>query len=106
MTDTRCGFGALKRVRLIQRFASLFWFTVISVTLTLWITASYTYLSSIQTTKQIVFSLSGQDIGLWYASFEVGSVLSNLLVTYVLSKHHIPRVSKKFMLYSILLNAT
>lgn len=93
MVDTRCGIGCLKRILILQKFASLFWFTVVSVCLTLAITASYTYLSSIQTTKQIVFSLSGQDVGIWYAMFEVGSVLSNFLVSYVLSKHHIPRVS-------------
>jgi len=45
-----------------------------------------------QTTSQTVFSFSSQDIGVWYAMFEVGSILSNVFSSYFLTSKHIPRV--------------
>ena len=49
-------------------------------------------MSSIQTTTQTVFSLNATDIGIFYAMFEIGSVLSNVLTTYFLARKHIPKV--------------
>lgn len=92
MADTECGHGKMRQNAFCQRFASLFWFTVVIVILTLTITAMYTYMSSIQSTTQAVFSLNATDIGIFYAMFEVGSVLSNILTTYFLARKHIPRV--------------
>lgn len=99
MVDTRCGVGKLKRNAFCQNFASLLWFTAVIVVLTLTITAMYTYMSAIQSTTQVVFSLNATDIGIFYAMFEVGSVLSNILTTYFFAHKHIPKVRLR-LIYS------
>jgi len=93
MVDTRCGWGPLKDVGCLQMFANLKVYAFVSGLITLGITSAYTYMSSVQSTTQSVYSFSATDIGIWYAMFEVGSVLSNVFASYFLTNKHIPRVS-------------
>lgn len=77
----------------LQRFASLAWYTATLCLVILTVSASYTYMSAMQSTTQTVFSFSALHIGVWYASFEVGSILANIFVSYFFSKKSVPKVS-------------
>ena len=77
----------------LQKFANLKVYALISGLITLGISASYSFMYAVQSTTQSVYSLSATDVGIWYAGFEIGSVLSNVFASYFLTKKHIPRVS-------------
>lgn len=91
--DRRCGVGGLKNSSCLQKCANLLCYSITNGIIALAVVGSYTYMSSMQTTSQTVFSFSSQDIGVWYAMFEVGSILSNVFSSYFLTSRHIPRVS-------------
>lgn len=88
-----CGVGPLHKVQCLQRFANLWWYTATLCLVILTVSASYTYMSAVQSTTQTVYSFSALHIGIWYASFEVGSVLANILVSYFFAQKSIPKVN-------------
>lgn len=79
-------------------YASLQGYTVTAAMIVLVVTASYAYVSSTQSTTQTVFSFSGVDIGVWFAVFEIGSAISNILVPYFLHGKHTPRVQRLYIM--------
>ena len=99
--DRRCGFGNLKDVHCLQRAGNLLVYSLVLGLIFLGVTASYSYMSAVQTTTSTVFSFSATDIGIWYAAFEVGSVLANIGASYFLTHKHIPNVSR-LLQFSIL----
>lgn len=90
--DRRCGFGPLKSISWLQRGANLFAYSFTAGLIILGVTASYSYMSAVQTTSQTVFSFSATDVGVWYAMFEIGSVISNVFASYFFTHKHIPNV--------------
>lgn len=91
--DRRCGIGPLKESACLQGAANLLSYSFVLGFIFFGVTASYSYMSAVQTTSQAAFSFSATDIGIWYAMFEVGSIIANLCATYFLTHKHIPNVS-------------
>lgn len=91
--DRRCGVGSLKNNIGLQKFANLWAYVIVVGFVVLLVAGCYSYMSSVQSTSQAVFSFTSTGIGIWYAMFETGSVLSNVLASYFLTNKHIPNVS-------------
>ena len=77
--------------------ATLWVYSFVTGLIALGVGASYSYISGVQSTSQAVFSFSSTDVGIWYAMFEVGNVLSNVLIPYFFSKKSIPKVSRSLV---------
>lgn len=77
----------------LEKFRTSLWcYTAVLGSMLLLTIASYTYISSAQSTTQSVFSFTATDVGIWYSMYEVGSIVSNILVSYFLSQKPVPKV--------------
>ncbi|XP_067931102.1 solute carrier organic anion transporter family member 2B1-like [Watersipora subatra] len=90
--NDRCGFGPLKRNANLQKCANLWLYSIILGLVVFGVSGCYSYMSAVLSTSQTVFSLSSQDVGVWYSMFEIGSILSNLIASYFFTNKNVPNV--------------
>ncbi|XP_013382692.2 solute carrier organic anion transporter family member 5A1-like [Lingula anatina] len=85
VTQDRCGVGVLQCCANVKMFTTNFALIMLTHSII------YTYLSSVITTIEKRFGLNSTQTGLLASVYEIGSIVSIIVGTYLLSRVHVPR---------------